>query len=456
MGTNTMHQPQQTSRPVLVRHVMRWAIVLVLVLHGLIHLFGAVKGFGWANVSLLTQPIGAAIGAAWLAAGTLVVIAAVLMAVRARWWWVLGGVAALASQSVIFTSWSDAKVGSIGNVVLLAAVVYGYAAHGPRSYRAEYRQRVDVALSAPPPDGVVSEANLATLPQAVAAYVRHSGAIGQPHVLNFRAQVHGRIRSGADATWMAFTGEQVSAYGPEPSRLFMMDATLLGLPVDVLHVCLGSTATMRVKACSLVPMVNAAGPEMNRGETVTLLNDLCLLAPAALINAPITWQTIDADRVRATYTNGAQTVSAELLFNRDHELVDFVSDDRLRASRNGKSFIRQRWSTPVRDYRTVDSRRLFTNGEGRWHAPDPEGEFTYIEFSIDGIDYNVSPARTNPRTHHGGEKPRVSHRAAALPPQKLIPGNARVVPQPVDKVTRGVDGEPTAIGVSMSNREAVT
>jgi hypothetical protein len=81
-----------------------------------------------------------------------------------------------------------------------------------------------------------------------------------------------------------------------------MDATLFGLPVDVLHTYLDATATMRVKACSLLPMVNAAGPDMDRAETVTLFNDLCLLAPAALIDAPITWQPIDADHVRATFT----------------------------------------------------------------------------------------------------------------------------------------------------------
>ena len=387
-------------------------VVVVLVLHGLVHLLGAVKGFGWARVSALTEPIGPALGAAWLLAATLVVVAAVLMAVRTRWWWVVGAAALVASQSVIFTSWHDAWVGSVANVMLLVAVVHGYAAHGPRSYRAEYRRRVATALAAPPPEGVVSEADLTTLPPLVAAYVRRSGAIGQPRVVNFRARVHGRIRGGRGAAWMTFTGEQVNTYGAEPSRLFYMDATLVCLPVDVLHICLGSTATMRVKAGSILPMVNAAGPEMDRGETVTLLNDLCLLAPAALVTAPIRWQPIDDTHVRAVFTNGAQTVAAELSFSHDGELVDFVSDDRLRASRDGKSFIRQRWSTPVRDYRTADSRRHFTNGMARWHAPAPEGEFTYIEFGVDEILYNVGHRRADPR--QPGVDAR-GHRGAAWP-----------------------------------------
>ena len=373
-----------------MRRVIRWMVVFVVVLHGLIHLLGAAKGFGWADVSALKEPISPALGAAWLAAAALVVIAGVLLAGGVRWWWVVGAVAVVASQAVILTSWNDAKAGTLANLILLAAVVYGYASQGPSSYRAEYRKRARTALSAVPPDAVVTEVDLASLPQAVAAYVRRSGAVGQPRVTNFRARIHGRIRAKSDTAWMTFTGEQVNTYGPEPSRLFIMDATLLGLPVDILHTYVGPTATMRVKACSLVPMVNAAGPDMDRAETVTLLNDLCLLAPAALINAPITWQPIDADHVRATFTNGVHTVTAELAFNPERELVDFVSDDRTRASQNGKSFIRQRWSTPVDDYRTVDSRRFCTKGEGRWHAPDPEGEFAYLEFHLDEITYNTS------------------------------------------------------------------
>ena len=377
-----------------MRTVVRWVVALVVVLDGLIHLLGAAKGLGWADVTQLKEPISTAMGVAWLAAAVLVVLAGVLLIIRARWWWVIGAVAVVASQTVIFTLWSDAKAGTAANIILLAAAVHGFASQGPASYRAQYRRRVDAALTEVLPNAAVTEADLGDLPEPLASYVRRSGAVGQPRITNFRARIHGRIRAGRSTAWMSFTGEQVNTYGPEPSRLFIMDATLFGLPVDVLHSYIGPTATMRVKACSLVPVVNAAGPDMDRAETVTLLNDLCLLAPAALIAAPITWQRVDADHVRATFTNCAHTVSAVLAFNQDGDLVDFVSDDRLRSSRDGKTFTQQRWSTPVRDYRTFGSRRVCTNGEGRWHAPAPEGEFAYLDFNLDGIKYNVSNART--------------------------------------------------------------
>ncbi len=147
---------------------------------------------------------------------------------------------------------------------------------------------------------------------------------------------------------------------------------------------------MRVRLCSVLPMVNAAGPEMDQAETVTLFNDLCVLAPAALIDAPITWQRLDPYRVRAAFTNGAHTVSAELEFNEYHELVHFISDDRSRACVDGRRLTPQRWSTPLSGYDNIVARRVATCGEGHWFAPEPEGEFSYLEFHVDEIDYNIA------------------------------------------------------------------
>lgn len=82
-------------------------------------------------------------------------------------------------------------------------------------------------------------------------------------------------------------------------------------------------------------------------------------------------------------------VSAELTFDANFDLVDFVSEDRLRASTDGKSFARQEWSTPLAEHRDANGRRVLVMGEGRWQAPQPEGLFTYVEFAIDDIAYNV-------------------------------------------------------------------
>ena len=381
-----------------VRTGGRWVVGLVVVVHGCIHLLGAAKGLGSADVTQLTEPISTGLGAVWLAAAVVTVMTGVLLLARVRWWWIVGAIAVAVSEVVIITSWADAKAGTLANVVLFVAVVYGWASQGPRGANAEYRRRARDLLAIPCAGEVVSEADLTCLPTLVAAYVRRSGALGKPRVVSLHARFRGRIRGGPAKPWMSFTGEQVNVYGPQPSRLFLMDAELFGLPVEVLHVFTAGSATMRVRALSLFTMVDAAGPEMDRGETVTLFNDLCVLAPAALVDAPVAWQALDGHRVRGSYTNGRNTVTAELIFNDDHELVDFVSDDRSAVSADGTTFTPQRWSTPIAGYHELGPWHLGTIGEGRWHAPD--GEFAYIEFHLDDVTYNATELEPSRRTPH--------------------------------------------------------
>ncbi len=373
---------------------LRWLFVAVLIGHGLIHLLGAAKSFGWATVSQLQEPIGVAAGVLWLLAAALVLTAAALLARGApTWWWAVALGAAVTSQAAIVTSWSDAAAGTLVNVLLLLTAGYALASAGPPSFHAQFGRRAALALAdidhAP---AVVSEADLVDLPTPLAEYIRRSGALGQPRVVTFRADFHGRIRSDPNTAWMPFTGRQVNTYGPRPKRLFLMDATRSGLPVTVLHVFDDATATMRVKLLSLFTVADASGPEMDRGETVTVFNDLVVMAPGAIVDALASWEPVDDHRVRGTFTDADQTVSAVLTFNDEHDLIDFVSEDRTRASADAKSFTRRRWSTPLSGHRDTAGHRVLTAGEGVWGALGSEETFTYLEFDLDDIVYNAHTA----------------------------------------------------------------
>jgi hypothetical protein len=371
---------------------IRWVVVFVLVGHGLIHLLGAAKGLGWAEVPALKEPISAGVGVLWLVAALLVLATAGLLAFGApTWWWAVALGAAAVSQVAVVTSWSDARAGTAVNVVLVVAAVYGFASVGPTSFHAQWTTRATRAVAgadhSPP---LVTDTDLADLPEPLADYLRASGAVGRPRVASLAATFHGRIRSGPAQAWMPFTGRQVNTFGPRPQRLFIMDAQRGGLPVTVLHQYTDGTATMRAKVVSLVPVVNAAGPEMDRGETVTVFNDLVVFAPGAIPDAPVRWTALDSTHVAGAFTVGGQSVSAVLTFDADHRLVDFASQDRPRASSDGKSFTLMPWSTPLSGHRDLHGRVVPMSGAARWDAPAPEGSFSYIELEMDDIAYNVA------------------------------------------------------------------
>lgn len=362
-------------------------VVGLLVLHGLIHLLGASKAFGLAELPQLTHPISRTWGLAWFAAALLVLASAVALAGGARRFWLIGAAALVVSQAVVVSSWRDAWAGTLANVLLLALVVHGWLTEGPRSFHAEFLRESAAVVARTREAPIVTEADLAGLPAPVQRYLRVTGVVGQPRVGNYHLRFRGRIRSGPDSRWMPFEAEQQSDVATH-TRLFFMRARMFGLPVEAWHRLVDGHATMRVRVAGIVPIVDARGAEMDRSETVTLLNDMCLLAPGTLLDPAIRWHAVDDRTARATFTNGAHTITATLAFRDDGYLADFVSDDRLQSSPDGTSFRPLRFSTPIREYRTFGSFTVVGFGEGRWHPP--EGAFAYGEFGIVDAAMNVA------------------------------------------------------------------
>lgn len=107
-------------------------------------------------------------------------VAAATLFFTPRRWWVFGAGAVVISQAVIFSSWGDAKVGTAANVVLLIAVLYGFASRGPLSLRSEFEH--DLKRVRPSAQssvrGPITEDDIAALPDPVQRYLRRSGAVG--------------------------------------------------------------------------------------------------------------------------------------------------------------------------------------------------------------------------------------------------------------------------------------
>jgi hypothetical protein len=362
---------------------LRWIFFGIIAIHGLLHLIGTAGAFGFSQHLPLSRPIPIGLGFLWLAAALAMETAGFSFLLGHRSWWIVALGAVVLSQALIVSAWSDAKFGSIVNLLIMAGILYGFASQGPLSFHARYLREVRGRLAQPLSTAVITEADLEPLPEPVRRYVRLSGAVGQPRVHHFRAVWRGRIRSLATDPWMPFTAEQVN-FTNEPARFFMMEARRGGLPVDVYHVFNTNGAFMKVRLLSLLPLVEADGPEVRQSETVTIFNDMCLLAPDSLISPAVRFESVDEHTTRAFYSLGDHTISASLSFNDRCELVEFTSDDRLATMEDG--FVQMRFSTPVRGYREFNSRRVFTRGRAIWHPP--EGEYTYLELEL--IDYHVN------------------------------------------------------------------
>ena len=230
---------------------------------------------------------------------------------------------------------------------------------------------------------VVREADLARMPEPVRRYVIASGAVGRPVPRTMRLGADARMRRAPGDAGFAATMDQVSVLA-RPARLFLMRARMLGLPVRALHLYRGDDATFQVRAAGLLTMVDEAGEVISRGETVTVLNDLCVFAPGGLVDQRLAWEAIDERTAGVTFRNGRWTVGATLRFNERDELVDFWSDDR--PEHVDGAFQPRRWRTPLSDYAEFDGVRLARRGLAVYERPD--GPFAYAEFTLRSIVFD--------------------------------------------------------------------
>jgi hypothetical protein len=368
---------------------MRLAFAALLTLHGIIHLPGFIKGAGLAEIPQLRGHITVWAGWWWLCAALLLVVTAALWLASARSWPWVACAAVVISQLLIFRSWGDARAGTLVNLIILIPTALGIAEFRSGSLRSTFeREAARLVATSAAPRALVADSDLASLPQIVQRYLRRAGVVGQPRVRNFHLTFDVQMRGGPDEPWFHGTAEQYEAFHP-PVRLFYMRASRSGVPFDGLHRYVGDAATMDIRVLGLYRVQYLAGAEMTRSETVTLLNDMCLLAPAALLEVPVVWEPIDDRAVRVRFTNAGHTVEAVLTIDAEGDLVNFTSEDRSRAIDGG--MVPRPFATPVRRLGTMAGARVVVEADATY--TEDGREWSYGRFVLTSLAYNVTSPR---------------------------------------------------------------
>lgn len=342
---------------------------------------GFAKAFQYDELKQFTIPISKTIGVLWLLSALIFMTSAILLLFRNDGWWVTAMPAVILSQAVIILSWNDAKSGTIANIIILAAAILSWGSmRFENTFRSDVRENVKKDF--PPSADIVTEQDIARLPEPVQRYLKYTGVLNKPRLKNMYVVFDGKMRN-RKKDYFPFTSEQYNFF-EEPARLFFMKATMFGVTVPGYHRYMNATASMDIRVFGLFPVERASGPSMNKTETVTLFNDMCLMAPATLIDRRIKWAPIDSNSVKATFTNHGITISATLFFTDLGKLSNFISNDRTDVG----DMKQYPWSTPVRGYVKINGYNLISQADAVWHYPD--GEFTYGQFRLKKFRYNVN------------------------------------------------------------------
>jgi len=233
------------------------------------------------------------------------------------------------------------------------------------------------------PDILTTE-SIRHLPPVVARWLMRSGVLNK----SFDGTVHlyqqGTMRTGNNSKWMPLKAEQwFSSAVPG----FLWTANVKMFPA--LHLAgkdsyINGKGHMLISLLSLLPIVNAAGPEIDLSSMIRYLAEIVWF-PYAAVSHYIRWEEIDDLTARATITYGGNAASALFHFN---EEGDFVSITAKRYySAKGETTMED-WlvETEPGAYRTFEGIRVPERLQVTWLLKS--GRFTWFLLKVNDIKYH--------------------------------------------------------------------
>lgn len=245
----------------------------------------------------------------------------------------------------------------------------------------------------PGDERLVTEAEIAHLPDAVQRYLRFMGVVGRPRVWSFRTAWTGHFRLRPEAAWLPCEAWQYNTR-LSVGRIFHIRIRFGGvLPVVGRDTYLGGSGRMFIRLFDRILIQDATGPAYDTSELVTYLNDALFLAPSMLLGPETTWTAVDDSAFDVTLTNGGRTVSGRVYLDERGAPRDFSTTDRFLADPYAPyhPLVRAEWRTPVHDWHVVNGRLIPAGALAVWHLP--QGDFAYADLRVlpATLTYNVRP-----------------------------------------------------------------
>lgn len=235
----------------------------------------------------------------------------------------------------------------------------------------------------PPHAPIVTEGMLAGLPEPAQRYLRYAGVVGRPMVDTVRVRQECRMRPAPNGFSFRLTAEQWYAVEP-PGFIWDAIVPVAGVPlVRGRDGYLDGRGMMTIKAGSMVPVVDAAGPETDQASLTRYLSEMPWF-PSAFLRERVTWEAIDDATVRVSIVDGERRASGTMTIDPEGRLVEFRSE---RHAMVGDGFELRPWSAPTYAYGKFEGLRLPVRGAAVWTLPDGT-TFPYIDVEVTEMAYD--------------------------------------------------------------------
>lgn len=363
---------------------MKIVFSLFVGLHALIHLAGFAKAFDLFKLSEFSARIDKFSGVLWLVAGVLLLSGGLsyLMNIQIKNWLLLAGV--LLSQYLIILFWTDARFGTIMNLIILIVVIRALAGTHFESMVSKDIVAIHAAEKIER-NQAVTESDCEHLPLPVQKWLHRSGVIGQSKTTMLRLKQQGRMRMKPNGKWMSFTAEQYFNTIAANFVWYTRVQSFAGVELLGRDKLKEGEGHMLIKLMGLIPLVNnAPNPQIDNDSMIRYLAEICWF-PSAALSEQIHWISIDSSSAEATFTVNEKQVKGIFEFSDEG---DFVSFRGMRHFSVGKDTMPENWLVRTIETKEMGRIRIPARTEVIWKLES--GDFKWLELEIIEIDRSTS------------------------------------------------------------------
>ncbi len=362
---------------------MRLVLIILLGIHGIIHLFGFLKAFEIFQFNAITQPISRTFGLVWFITFILFVFTILLLIFKSEYWWLIGFSAVVFSQILIFNYWSDAKFGTIANLIILVSVMIAYSSF---SYKNKIlKERIFMLENSKNiTEDVITEETISGLPYIVQQWLMNNGTIGKSPISNVHLVQELELKLKPEQSeWNYGTAEQYITVQP-PSFNWSI-STQMNSIFDVMgrDKFQNGQGEMIIKLFSLFPVAEAKNHEHINQATLQRYLAEIVWYPSAALSSYIKWDSLSEYSAKATMEYNGTKGSGEFHFDEKGDFKKFVA----MRYQDTNSVMPTEWTVVATKTEERNGIKIPVNCEASWKLES--GNWTWLKLKIKDIEYNV-------------------------------------------------------------------
>lgn len=362
---------------------MKIGLTILTAIHGIIHLFGFLKAFGVVEFNSITHPISRTFGLIWLLAFLLFAITIVFILYYFKYWWAIGIVAIIISQFLIFNYWSDAKFGTIANVIIIGATIIAFSTFRFNNKVREEREHI-LENSKHIDQKIVTQEAILRLPLVVQKWLACSGVIGKKTILNVRLTQDLQLKMKEDQkVWNFAKADQYFTTQP-PAFNWKIDMRMNSI-INVVgrDKFENGSGEMSIRMFSLIPIANTKNNEkVNEASLQRYLAEIVWF-PTAALSPYIKWEPIDDNSTKAVMNYQGTEGAGIFHFDNKGEFIKFTA----KRFKDIKDNERKLWTVNAIETQERNGIKIPVECEAKWKLGNKD--WTWLKLKITNIEYNT-------------------------------------------------------------------